>query len=1307
MTLKPVNRFVCLATFLLTFGSVAFASTSNPPGKTESAKKVAAYGKLPLQFELNQGQADSRIKMLAHGPQYNILLQPTAVTFDLHKGAKGSEQRHEAVQMLFAGANAKAALSAESKLPGYVNYMTTSDRSKWHTGVPTFARVRATAVYPGVDVVYYGTDSQLEFDMIVAPGADATSIHLNMTGAKPMLASNGELTLVAGKAPRPEDVVLRKPVVYQMLGATRQPIESAFTVAANGDLGLRLGSYDHTRELVIDPIVSYASFFGGSGDDAINGSALNSNNQLYVVGQTKSTDLLGTTGEFQATNKANLFNNNYPSAFVTKFSADGTAILWTTYLGGTAGDTIGNAIAVSSADQAYITGLTASTVSAFPITSNAVQPLGCPTGANSQGNPYALNDEEISFGCGGEVFVSQLSSDGKTLVYSTYLGGASNYQDVGTAIALDAANNIYVAGYANSTGYQYWKSNSNLDIPGWPINQHGVAGFGASVYPTTQNAYMTSYALAKVIAVAAGPDGSGNVGSGSIPTGFLTEISADGSRLVYSTGIGGCGAYNCQNAATTVAPGKNGIVYVGGTTNSPAFPTTANAFIPSCTPSSSGNICNQNGWLAAFDTTKSGTGSLVFSTYMSGANNAAHVAGGTVNAVVADASGNVVVTGQTSACNFPTTAGTISVATVPSGDGSCAARGFLTKLSPAGATIWSALIQGPQSPGAGVNTAGTSLALDATGKVYLLANTNDSTLATKNSMAAGGNDGYLAELSADASTLIMGTYLGTGGAGGPGFDNNSLHLDSDGIAYISGNAGCGNYGCRTIPVAPGAFQPAIKGNSDGFVMKVITQQQPSATALTVSPAATAKPTDTVTLTATVTTSSTLTGSYLPTGIVTFLNGSTSIGTATLNAKGVATFSGMLPAGTYTITANYPGDAGFNASVSPAASTLTVTSATATTTALSVVPTTSAYGTAATLTATVMAGTSPATSGMVTFTAGSMTLGTANINASGLATLSVTPAVGIYSVIAMYAGTATQGMPNGFAPSTSAGVALTITKASTTVVLTSSNANAGTGVNVTLTATVSTAATGVTAPGGLVTFMNGTTSLGTATVGAGGMATLVTSFSTAGTNSLTAVYAGDTNYTGSTSTALTQVVVTPSFTVAASPASLTIARGSTGTTTLTFTPAGGYSGLVSLSCGTLPSKATCTFTPASVTLAGSPVSSTLTISTGSLTANLIMPTLNKVGHGEVFSASTALLPAMLLGLLLSFRRKQFRKRTASMVLLLAASLGVLAGMTTGCSGSGSTSSNGANATPVGAYTIPLIVTGSQGALQTVSLSVTVQ
>jgi hypothetical protein len=131
MTLKPVNRFVCLATFLLTFGSVAFASTSNPPGK------------MPLQFELNQGQADSRIKMLAHGPQYNILLQPTAVTFDLHKGAKGSEQRHEAVQMLFAGANAKAALSAESKLPGYVNYMTTSDRSKWHTGVPTFARVRA------------------------------------------------------------------------------------------------------------------------------------------------------------------------------------------------------------------------------------------------------------------------------------------------------------------------------------------------------------------------------------------------------------------------------------------------------------------------------------------------------------------------------------------------------------------------------------------------------------------------------------------------------------------------------------------------------------------------------------------------------------------------------------------------------------------------------------------------------------------------------------------------------------------------------------------------------------------------------------------------------------------------------------------------------------------------------------------------------------------------------------------------------------------------------------------------------------
>jgi hypothetical protein len=1323
MTLKPATRFACLATFLLTIGSIASASTTNPPAHPATSKKVAAYGKLPLQFEVNQGQADPRVKMLARGQGYNILLQPTTATFDLHRTAKGHESSQEAVRMSFVGASQNATLTAEQKLPGYVNYMVGPDHSNWQTGVSTFAQVRATAIYPGVDAIYYGTGRQLEFDMVVAAGADASAIQLAIVGANPVLGANGELVLAAGQRPKAEDIRLRRPVLYQnsqTSNGRRELVEGAFTVAADGTVGFKIGAYDHTRELVIDPILSYASYFGGAGEDEINGTAINASNQLYAVGQSYSASLPGTAGEFQ-TGKPTPGGH---SAFITKFSADGTTVLWTTFLAGSQDD-FATSVAVGSADQPYIAGYTNScgannsipgvqpnTAVRFPFTSDAVQTFCSPVGdgANLAGN--GGGNTEVN-GASYDAFLVKLSSDGKTELYGTPLGGSNN--DFASSVVLDATGQVYLVGETSSTSFT--DCNGNTRCTSQPTYPGGV---GISNYPTTGNAFYTNTTESRMYS---STDPNTGISTGPADEqGFLTVLSADLHSIVYSSLIGGgvLGGSGNGTSATNgiaIAVNANGIAYIGGNTSSAHWPVSSNAFAKTCANAGAANsTCNLTGWLAAFDPTKSGASSLLFSTYVNGVTAGTAQAGGNLNpssdvyGLTTDSTGNAVVTGDTNATDFPTTQGTLQPACVKFGDGNgdanvCDFEAYVTKVSPAGSIVWSTFLGPTVADGGPVR--GMGVALDAKDNVFALAINSSTKVPLKNSVATLlGTDAYLVELSPDASTLTMGTFLGAGG--GISVNTNALHLDAQENAYFGGSQGYNTYGGTYLPATPGAFQSSLMGNADGFVIKFITQQQPSATALTVSPATTAKPTDTVTLTATVTTTSTLTGSYLPTGVVTFLNGSTSVGTAALNAKGVATFSGMLPAGTYTITANYPGDAGFNASVSPAAPTLTVTSATATTTALSVVPTTSAYGTSATLTATVMAGNSPATSGVVTFTAGSLTLGTANINASGVASLSVKPAVGVYSVIAAYAGTATQGMPNGFAPSTSAGTALTITKASTTAVLTSSNANAGTGVNVTLTATVSTVATGVTAPGGLVTFMNGTTSLGTATVGAGGMATLVTSFSTAGIDSLTAVYAGDTNYTGSTSAALMQVAVTPSFTVAASPASLTIARGSTGTTTLTFTPAGGYSGLVSLSCGTLPSKATCTFSPASVTLAGSPVSSTLTISTGSLMANLILPTLKKVGHGEVFSASTAVLPAMLFGLLLCFRRKQFRKWTGLTVLLLATSLGVIAGMTTGCSSSPSSSgSNGANATPAGSYTISVTGTATSGTPQAISIVVVVQ
>jgi hypothetical protein len=1319
MTLKPANRSVCLATFLLSLGCLASASTTNPQKAPAAPKRATAYDRLPLQFEVNQGQADPRVKMLARGQGYNILLQPTTATFDLHRTAKGHESSQEAVRMSFVGASRNATLTADQKLPGYVNYMVGPDHSNWHTGVSTFAQVRATAIYPGVDAVYYGTGRQLEFDMVVAAGADASAIQLAIVGANPVLGANGELVLAAGARPKAEDIRLMRPVLYQnsqTSNGRRELVEGAFTVAADGTVGFKIGAYDHTRELVIDPILSYASYFGGAGEDEINGTALNASNQLYAVGQSLSATLPGTAGEFQVAKPT----GGGHSAFVTKFSADGTSILWTTYLAGSQED-LATSVAVGSADQPYIAGYTNScgannsipgvapnTAVRFPFTSDAVQTFCSPIGDGANLAGAGGGNTEVN-GASFDAFLVKLSSDGKTELYGTPLGGSNN--DFASSVVLDAAGKVYLVGETSSTSFVDCNGNTRCtNEPNYP------GSVGLSNYPTTGTAFYSNTTESRMYA---STDPNTGISSGPADEqGFVTVLSADLHTILYSSVIGGGVLGNSGNGTSAtngiaIAVNANGIAYIGGNTSSAHWPVTANAFAPTCANAGAANsTCNLNGWLAAFDPTKSGASSLLFSTYVNGVTAGTAQAGGNLNpssdvyGLTTDSTGNAVVTGDTNATDFPTTQGTLQPACVKGANGYanvCDFEAYVTKVSPAGSIVWSTFL-GPTVPDAGP-VRGMGVALDVKDDVFALAINSSTNVPLKNSVATLlGLDAYLVELSPDASTLMMGTFLGAGG--GISVNTNALHLDAQENAYFGGSQGYNTYGGTYLPATPGAFQSSLMGNADGFVIKFITQQQPSATTLTVAPATTAKPTDTVTLTATVTTSSTLTGTILPSGTVNFLNGTTVVGSAKLSAKGVAIYTGMLASGTYNITASYAGDAGFNPSASATSSTLTITSALATTTAVTASPASVTYGTAATLTATVAAGAAPATSGTVTFTSGSVTFGTATVNASGVATLSVTPAIGIYSVVANYAGTVTQANPNGFAASVSSGAPLTVTKAATTTTLVSSQANAGTGANLTLTATVATAATGVTAPGSTVTFYNGTSSLGTGTVGTGGVATLVASFPTAGTYSLTAMYGGDGNYTGSTSASLSQIVVTPSFSITAAPSMLTIARGSTGITTLTLTTVGGYSGTITFACGTLPSKVTCTFSPATVTLAGATLSSTLTIGTGSLSASLVRPTLGKSRHDEIVSAATAFLPAALLGLLVAFRRKKLNGlRSLAMVLLLT-SLGTAALLTSGC-GNSSATAGGANATPAGAYTVPVTVTGPQGTLQTVSLSVTVQ
>lgn len=1304
-------------------------STSSSPAQTQATPDnkpgiSAAYQNLPMQFEENLGQADAATKFLAHGRGYSIALRSDAATFVLHrqpdKPALGpqrpSANAEEWVRMELLGANSKAVMSAVKPLRSYVNYLLGNDRSKWLTGVSTFAQTRVADLYPGIDLVYYGTQRQLEYDFIVSPGASTDSIRFSLRGATPVLANNGDLVLQTGRSASGQDMHINKPVLYQNIDGTKRPVDGAFTVAANGEVSFRVGTYDRQRALVIDPIISYASYYGGGIADYINGSTLNSANQVYAVGHTYSANLPSTAGELETANPNNASNSG-GLGFVTKFSADGSTVLWSTFIGGPANGTTVNGVAVNASDQAYIVGSTGGTSMSqngltyintplFPITSDALQSLCGPNGNGAYGNPTT---GETSF-CGTNAFIAKLSSDGKTLLYSTFLGGSSDDEAIG--VALDASANIYVTGHTNSTGYTYAVSSNFSDIPSYPVNNHGAASFGVANFPTTSTAFQSNTAESIKYAT---KDGAGNVIGPADEQAFFSVISADGHSLLYSTLIGGGNLGNCGNGAcatyvNAIAVNPQGIAFIGGSTSSQAWPVTTGAFATTCSGNSAG-LCPQTGWLAAFDRTKSAAASLLFSTYVTGssggtdANGNNLLPGSSVNGITTDSTGNVYATGYTYANNFPTTTGVLQTTCAlgysdGNGNHNTCNSAFVTKLTPNGTTIWSTYYRGT-SLGSPVVT-GSGIAVDTNNNVYVVASSYEPSVPLKNAISSSpnGTDALLFELNPEASSLVFGTYLGA--TGGLNIANNSLQLDPNLNAYFTGTQTFEINGNVTFPTTPGAFSQSGFGNSTvSWIAKLITQQQPSGTTLTVSPSGTVTPTQKVTLTATVTTSSKLTGSILPTGNVTFLNGAATVGTGTLNAVGIATYSGTLSGGTYNITAQYAGDAGFDASTSSRVS-LNVSSATQTATALTVSPASVAYGTASTLTATVTAGSAFATSGSISFTAGAVSLGTANVNTQGVATLAVKPSVGIYSVMASYAGTYDATLnPTGLSSSVSAGVPLTVTKAASATELAASASSIATGANLTLTATVTTGATGT------VTFYNGATSLGTATVGMGGKATLTTSFAAANSYSLTAIYGGDTNYTGSTSTALRVTVVTPGFTVTDSPAGLAIARGSTGSTTITFSPTGGYSGTFTLACGTLPANATCTFAPTTITVAGTAVTDALTIGTGTVTYSALSIPEQPGGHNGASSRMAFLLPGALIALLgCSRRRKLFANLRRVMLLLAVYAISLTAMM--GCgSGKNASTPNYSDATPVGTYTIPVTITPGSGVAQTINLNVTVQ
>ncbi len=298
----------------------------------------ASYGKLPLSFGANQGQTDARVKFLARASGYTLFVTADEAVI---AGRDGSVER-----MKLIGANPKMRFEPLDKQPSISNYFIGNDPSKWRTNVPNYGRVALRGVYPGIDLVFYGNERQLEYDWVVAPGSDPKQIRVRWEGGSEVAKNaSGDLVLSAS-------LVQKKPVILQ--GGKR--IEGGYTVRGR-EVSFEVAKYDRKQSLVIDPVLVYSTYLGGSLGDNGNGIAVDAAGNAYVTGNTGSTN-------FPTANPLQANNSGGDDVFVTKINATGSAVVYSTYLGGSGND-LGFAIALASAGNAYVTGYTDSTN--FPI----------------------------------------------------------------------------------------------------------------------------------------------------------------------------------------------------------------------------------------------------------------------------------------------------------------------------------------------------------------------------------------------------------------------------------------------------------------------------------------------------------------------------------------------------------------------------------------------------------------------------------------------------------------------------------------------------------------------------------------------------------------------------------------------------------------------------------------------------------------------------------------------------------------------------------------------------------------------------
>jgi hypothetical protein len=670
------------------------------PSPAEQAHVQESYGQLPVSFEANQGQTDAPVRFLAHGSGYSLALTPQEAVLSLQKAAPshaGAASPSQAspptvIHMQFLGANVDPQLRGQDDLPTKVNYYQGNDPRQWHTNIATYAKVEYQNLYPGINLVYYGNQQQLEYDFVVAPGADPRAIQLGFAGTDQVsLDTQGDLVLHSAAG----EIHQHKPFLYQEVEGVRQEIAGSFVFHGPQQVGFQVAAYDTSRPLVIDPAIVYSSYFGGPGVDFGRGIAVDGFGSAYMTGYTTSPFVPLTSPWPWG---YGLLGN--ADVFVTKIAPTGAQVLWTTFLGGSNND-YGEGIAYdgnSYEGPSGIVHVTGETYSPnYPTTGGTFRPV---------------------FGTGPcDGFVTSLNAATGILLQSTFIGnpmiiGNPTIGNGGHGIVVDGSSNIYATGYTEVapsqiqvlvtpldpflrplfTPYcglypQFSFGGNNYDV-GWGIavdifgNQYITGGTSSTTFPTTPGAFQTKL--------------SGPVNA------FVTQFNPCGVML-YSTFLGGTGGDVGSGIAVDWSSGN---AYVTGTTSSNNFPTTLGAFQRALRGAS-------NAFVSEVNPNLFGAASLVYSTYLGGNGNDAGFG------IAVDTMTNAYVTGQTTATNFPTTLGVFQPAKAGQ------SNAFVSKVNPTG----TGLVYSTYLGGNG-NDVGSGIAVDAAGNAYVTGTTSSNNFPT-------------------------------------------------------------------------------------------------------------------------------------------------------------------------------------------------------------------------------------------------------------------------------------------------------------------------------------------------------------------------------------------------------------------------------------------------------------------------------------------------------------------------------------------------------------------------------------------------